>query len=139
MDHSGLPDGPFAMLIPGALDGSVGLIRQITASHTIGRHDPHRLSSGWFPCVRILPFRPVSMDAGHEAQDDYSYRRGRRSRWDQREERSTDRCFSGKFRKTWPFFGKVTLGPEQEQSVRRLRTWMQRVRTDCLRESRQVV
>jgi hypothetical protein len=48
----------------------VGLVRLITESDPIDSfpagHDPHRLSSGWFPCVRLLSFRPISMDARHE-------------------------------------------------------------------------
>ena len=39
-------------------------------------HDSRRLSNDLFPCVRLLPFRPLSMDERHEAQDDNSHRSG---------------------------------------------------------------
>ena len=95
MNRSGLSEGHFAMLISGVEGRSVGRIHQTAESNTSGRfvpagHDRHRLSSGWFPCMRVLSFRLISMDAGHEAQ---SHKSGRCDRGYQREQTATSRWF----------------------------------------------
>src|SRR6266851_3250103 len=102
-------------------------------------HDSHRLSNDLFTCLCVSSVRSLSVDERHKAQNNSSHRCGRRSWRDQREETSTDRCFTEDFRKAESSFSNVTLRPEQERAVARLRAWMQPVRTDCLRESRQVV
>jgi len=80
MNRSGLPDGHFVMLIPGVgtdLWVSSARMRESDPIESFSEAiDPHRLSSGWFPCVRLLSFRPISMDARHEAQDDNPHRSG---------------------------------------------------------------
>jgi hypothetical protein len=45
--------------------------------------------------------------------------------------RLESRCASI-YREVRPLFGELALGSEQEQSVARLRAWMQRMRAGCL-------
>ena len=77
-DRSGLPDVYFAMFVSGVGTVSSSNSRRWGMRRTSHvpppDHGSHRLSNDLFSCLRLPSFRPGSMDARHEAQDDNSSR-----------------------------------------------------------------